>query len=104
MRRIYKYHLKTTYEQIIKVPILTSGYYILDFQNQILKLDVQHGELCMWCIVDVSQEGFGTPTITLDRKIFIVGTGNDIPAGLTKENYIGTYQLDNGDFIGHVFV
>jgi hypothetical protein len=30
------------------------------------------------------------------------GTGHDC-AGLGKKDYIGSYQLGEGDFVGHVF-
>ena len=98
MKTIYKYALTTTDKQVIKVPFLMNEEYeVVLFKDQILKVDVQHEQLFMWCLVD--DEEFKS-----DRNIYIYGTGHPVDEKLSKNNYVGTYQLMNGDFVGHVFV
>lgn len=93
MRRIFKYELETTDKQIIKVPFICGSN---KFKDQVLKIEVQNGTPCMWCLVDQAEE--------VARTIYIVGTGNPMPKEFTKDNYVGTYQLFGGSFVGHVFV
>ena len=104
MRRIWKYELDTTGEQTIKVPILFNKDVKVKFIDQILKLDIQNDKLCLWCLVDLGGGDNDYSRRDEDRKIIIIGTGNPMPYYLTKEDYIGTYQLHGGEFVGHVFV
>ena len=96
MRTIYKYPLETVDTQIIEVPgIFGFGN---SFNKQFLCIDVQYGVPCLWCIVDTD--------LKQQRKIKlrIVGTGNSMPEFLGNEDYLGSYQLLDGQFVGHVFV
>ena len=104
MRRIWKYELNTTDEQYITVPRMVDGNIQCRFIDQILKIDVQQDRLCMWCMVDLGGENANYPRQDERRKIIIVGTGNPMPDYLSKNHYIGTYQLFGGSFVGHVFV
>ena len=94
MRKIWKYELKTVDEQVIKIPFMSGNSN--NFKDQVLKIDVQNGIPCLWCLVDQAQE--------IERTIYIIGTGNTMPKEFTKDNYIGSYQLYGGSFVGHVFV
>lgn len=99
MKTIYKYALMTTDEQVIKVPYLKNEEgELVEFKDQVLKVDIQHGQLFMWCLVDDSMEFKG------ERNVYIYGTGHPLNEKLLKENYLGTYQLIGGDFVGHVFI
>lgn len=104
MRSIWKYELETTGEQTIRVPALFNGIRQVSFKDQILKVDTQNDKLCMWCLVDLGFEVTEFVRVDVDRKINIFGTGHQVPNLLTKDSYIGTYQLMDGCFIGHVFV
>ena len=86
--RIYKYQLETTTQQVINLPVNAE---ILTVQNQ--------NELpCLWALVDSEQKE------TEERYIEIFGTGHDVGYDMGIERkYIATYQLMNGNFIGHVF-
>lgn len=98
MRTIYKYALMTTDKQTINVPFLNNDDNIgVPFKDQVLKVDVQNNQIFIWCLVD-DELYKGT------RTIYIYGTGHQIDDKISKENYIGTYQLNNGSFIGHVFI
>ena len=96
MRTIYKYPLKIVDTQIIEVPgIFEFGN---SFNKQFLCIDVQYGVLYLWCIVDTNSKQ------KMKIKLRIVGTGNPMPEFLGKEDYLGSYHLLDGQFVGHVFV
>lgn len=82
---IYKYPLQVQDKQTIKLP---SGYKILTVQ-------VQDSIPCLWAMVDTSID-------CVEVNIITYGTGSGI---LSDEElrYIGTYQLNNGVFVFHVF-
>ena len=94
MRTIYKYPLETTDLQSIKIPKLADED---GFMKQFLCIDTQNGCLCLWCLVDTSEQ---------EREVFfrVVGTGNPTPDYLCKKDYLDTYQLFGGGFVGHVFL
>lgn len=83
---IYKYKIETTDSQVIAIP--KSG--------QILTVQIQMGEPCIWVYIDNTDEMAHEP-----RTIEVFGTGNPIPDGARR--YIGTYQLYRGELIFHVF-
>lgn len=93
MRTIYKYPLNTIDLQTIKVPRLSD---ISSFKEQFLCIDIQYGLPCLWCMVDTLEE-------EREVQIKIVGTGNPMSDSCCKENYLGSYQLLDGQFVGHVF-
>ncbi len=86
MKAVWKFPLETTDEQTIMLPS----------EAEPLTVQVQHGYPYLWCLVD-------THIHTEPRRIRIIGTGHEIGSGFSGK-YVGTYQLDNGNFIGHVFL
>lgn len=86
MKTIYKYQLEVTDEQVIKMPAYA----------EILTVQIQDGIPCIWVAVN---------TVFADRdyKIRTIGTGNPIEKEF-KGRYIGTYQLQNGSLVFHVFL
>lgn len=62
---------------------------------KILTLQTQKGSPCIWMLVDTNNE-------LEDRNFYIVGTGHNLN-NETIDNYIGTYQEFDGNFIWHVF-
>jgi len=92
MKRIYKYQLETIDEQFIEVPLLLGNM----FEKQVLKVDTQHGIPCIWIMVDDEQQ-------KIRRKILIRGTGHECSGGIDPDTYLGSYQLYDGAFVGHVF-
>ena len=90
MKRIFKYELETTDNQEIEVHRL-EGY---TFKERVLKIDVQKGIPCIWILVDDEE--------VKDKWVIkILGTGHDCFEDL--ERYLGSYQLIDGNFTGHVF-
>lgn len=84
MKTLYKYPLEVTDEQTIELP---KG-------AEILCVQVQKEAPCIWAKVDP------TPSIIEQVAIKTYGTGELFPDG---EEYIGTYQLYEGDLVYHVF-
>ena len=84
MRTIFKYKLALIDEQCIEIPR----------EHEILSVQVQGGEVCMWVIVDNASR-------TEKRTFYIHGTGHDI--GHKPMVFIGTVQLANGALVFHVF-
>ncbi|MCP5006558.1 MAG: hypothetical protein GY941_21850 [Planctomycetes bacterium] len=60
---------------------------------KILCVDCQRGTPTMWVLVD-------TDAMKVNRKFHTYGTGEAIDANST---YIGTFQMDNGFLVFHVF-
>lgn len=87
MRTIYKYGLKTTDVQTLKMP---KGARILCVQTQ-------RDEPQLWAEVD-------TDAPDESRVIETFGTGHHMRAGMGVErSYVGTYQLRGGSFVYHVY-
>lgn len=88
MKHILKYRIETTDLIIIEMPK----------NAQVLDVQVQHGNPVIWVLVDDEQPK--------EKRIFeIYGTGNFIEKSkdFASRKYIGTYQLFEGNFVGHVF-
>ena len=85
---IYKYVLEVTDEQTLSLPD----------ESNILTVQTQRNEPCLWVLLDTAQ------TKRRDVTIWIRGTdhptGDVIGEGIT---YLGTFQLNGGAFVGHVF-
>jgi len=83
---IHKIALEIGVEQDFKLP---KGAVILTTQ-------VQKGIICIWysCNTDAEEEV---------RTFLVTPTGVKEVSGICNHIYIGTVQLENGDFIGHVF-
>lgn len=61
---------------------------------EILTVQTQYGKPCIWALVD--------PAAPLTSRTFrVAGTGHGLVYDLMK--YVGTFQLQAGKFIGHVF-
>ncbi len=83
-RAIYKYPIPVDDTLVVGMP---DG-------AQILTVQVQDGQPCLWALVD--------PTAALRmRHIDIYGTGH--PMAEHPGRYIGTFQLHDGRLIFHVF-
>ena len=92
MKTVYKYELAISNIQELSLP----------YGAKILTVQVQHSQsmtgdvVCLWAEVDTEQPGKQPHTIV------IYGTGQPIDAE-HEHQYIGTFQLERGAFIGHVY-
>ncbi len=82
---IFKFILFPSKSQTIELPI----------DAEILTVQNQNEEVCMWVKLDPS-----APKI--NRTFAVFGTGWDINAD-SKLNYIGSVQLESGKLVFHVF-
>lgn len=82
-KSVWKFKV-TTGEQKLRLP---SGATPLDVQ-------VQNGDPCVWFLVDDSND-------TEVRSIQAFGTGHKVPDSIG--DYIGTFQLNNGMLVFHLF-
>lgn len=82
--KILKYQLHVTDTQSVTIKGL----------RRILTVQVQYGVPCLWAVADPE----GMPTTVI---IGTYGTGNPLPAALG--DYLGSYQLEDGNLVFHVF-
>ena len=87
MLRIYKY----------TIPV--EDYFSLNLPAgaKILTVQAQRDEPQIWALVDPKQQSM----VSLNFRI--AGTGHDIVETKDDLEYIGTFQLAGGSFIGHLF-
>lgn len=86
MYRIFKYPLATTDTQVIRAP-----------QGGVPMCVQMQGRVpCMWLGVDDAQP-------VVDHTVRVIGTGHPIPDP-ERLHYVGTYQLDGGALVFHVFL
>lgn len=84
-QQIWKYEIATTDWQHIEMPK----------NAKILCVQIQNRMPCIWAMGDTEEE-------LINRKIVVIGTGHDVP-DYEELIYIGTYQLDDGRLVFHVF-
>lgn len=85
MQRVFKYPLHATGEQSVPLP----------HGAQILCVQTQRGTPCLWALID------DTAPTGVYRTITIYGTGQPIYRSPGK--YIGTFQINDGSLVFHVF-
>lgn len=88
---VHKFPLEVTDLQRINLPL----------GAKILALQVQYGQPCLWALVDPEENCDDEYA----RTFATVGTGNEFAdiSDAADLQYIGTYQLQNGAFVYHVF-
>jgi len=84
--RIWKFELKVVDEQKIEIPL----------PAKILSVQANCGKPCIWAVVDPDANW-------TTRTIYIHRTGQHLEDPNDKI-FLGTFQLDDGQFVGHVFL
>ena len=85
---IYKYQLKGN-KTILSIPV---GSEVLTVQ-----VDQKDQSLQLWMIVDVEKPNE-------NRYFQIYGTGQTLrDAKYGGRKYVGTFQMNNGEYVGHLF-
>jgi hypothetical protein len=87
MKAIWKYELDLLHLNCFEMPI----------GAEILSVQTQHGHPCIWTVVEKENK--------LETRVFeIVGTGHGMinDRGIMR-NFIGTFQMNGGDLIFHLF-
>lgn len=81
---------------IWKYPIPMGGFTLeMPANAHILTVQTQDGSPFLWAMVD-------TEAPTVERRFTVRGTGHGAN-GVLETAYIGTFQLLDGAFIGHLF-
>lgn len=84
MGKVYKYKLSSHRETELNLP---SG-------SQVLRVDVQNGETCLWALVD--------PDKHTELRVFeIFGTGHQMPD--FARQFINTFFVSGGEYVFHAF-
>jgi hypothetical protein len=86
MRKIFKYPFSVSDKIEINMPS----------EAEILSVQVQDEVPCIWAIVN-------TDSKIKIHTFFIYGTGQNVLGWDNGMNYIGTFQLFGGKFVGHLF-
>ena len=86
MDTIYKYVIEAASRQQVLMP---RG-------SEVLTVQVQDRKPCLWVLVDTEQP-------MEMREFFLFGTGEEITEGEFVGAYIGTFQLDGGSLVFHLF-
>lgn len=83
---------------VYKYTIPVEDYFSLDLPKgaKILTVQEQHGEPQLWALVNKDKPNE-------KRNFRLVGTGHPVKESPESLNYISTFQLADGSFIGHVF-
>lgn len=85
MMTIFKYAINVTNVSVVEMPV----------NADILCVQVQNGEPFLWAVVsDLAPK--------IPRIIETFGTGHRMP-NKDRRKYIGTYQLEGGALVFHVF-
>ena len=89
MNTIWKYELK--FEAIIRLQVPK------DAEILTLQRDHKTNKPCVWIMVNTENE-------KEERLFELFGTGHGIKWDMgVDRKYIGTYQYQKGEFVGHVF-
>lgn len=85
-------------QSVHKYTIPVKDYFSLNLPKgaKVLTVREQYNEPQLWALVE---KGVSTEK----RNFRLAGTGHLIEEAPDTLNYIGTFQLDGGDYIGHVF-
>ena len=86
MRQIWKYEIEATDSQEIVMPGVSV---------RMLDVQIQNGVPCLWALVEP-----GGPKSTI--RLATYGTGHEVDS-LGPDLYVGTFQLEGGALVFHVF-
>ena len=86
-KTIWKFELETTDNQTIEMPA----------NAEILTVQTQAQKPYLWALID--------PTEKKEKRLIeIFGTGHDLHYDIgVSRNYLGTYQIEGGSLVFHVF-
>jgi hypothetical protein len=86
-RVIHKHRLDLTFDpQIIVLPRYT----------EILTIQIQRDEIVLWEAHDIDRVG-------TDKRVLVIRPTGAIFKANSDDIYLGSFQMDEGRFVGHVF-
>lgn len=83
MKTVYKYPVPFGDEVTVEIPVFA----------KILHLNMQHGEPCIWALVDSDEK-------PAKRRFMWRGTGHNADG---VGHYVGTIIVEGGQFVFHLF-
>ena len=85
--------MKTIYRYTIE----PNGIVTLPWGYEVLKIEwsIMHDEACLWAIVDTNES-------MVSVHLETVPTGSPLPAGVSSQGYLGSFQEPSG-LVFHVF-
>jgi hypothetical protein len=86
MITIWKFPLAICHSQVVRMP---EG-------AKVISIQIQNGEPVVWAEVD-------TDAPNVFRTFFTFGTGDEMDQAFEGQ-FVGTYQMDQGRFVAHVYV
>lgn len=86
MRTVWKYTVPFPPNDVFELPVPAGA--------EPVKLDLQHGVLCLWMLIPNSKAEREF------RQFAVVGTGHKAPE---DADYVDSFQFLDGDFVGHLF-
>lgn len=89
MKTIYKYKLILEDRQQVRLPM----------SARFLSVQLQHGELTMWCLID-TEDICGSIHSVGNKFIYIYGTGQEVTCS-DSCHFLGTVQ--QGNLVLHLF-
>jgi hypothetical protein len=86
-------------QSVYKYTIPVTDYFSLDLPKgaKILAVQEQCGKPQLWALIKLGEHH------NEKRNFRFVGTGRQIEESPETLSYIGTFQLVNGSFVGHIF-
>lgn len=87
MKSIYKYSIPENKMDLFSLSLPTNA--------EILAVQIQYDLPCIWAVVEIKDE-------VETRWFKVIGTGHKHKE-IEADKYIGTFQLLNGAFVGHLF-
>lgn len=64
--------------------------------SKIISVGNQFDDVFIWVLCDPEKP-------LEDRKIYVFGTGNELPDNIQTRSFIGTVVTDGGNYVWHVF-
>ena len=90
----------TATKTVWKYPLEASGHVqsvCLPSGAEVIYAAAQHQVPMIWALVDPTEE------LLVQRHFVMVGTGVEIEIGYGEHHHIGSFLMDDGNFVFHVF-
>jgi hypothetical protein len=82
--------------RIFKYPIPENGNVLMASGSQILSVQMQNNQLCIWAEVNQKNR-------PVKQKFIVVGTGFEVP-GFASEGYYFLQTVQHGPYVWHVYM
>jgi len=86
-------------KRIFKYPLVVQGITTIEMPKgaRVLAVQPQYNKLQVWALINDSEKELEV------HSFYTFGTGKEVTVDLDKCTYIGTYQLLDGAFVGHLY-